>query len=281
MYRADAHFRTGISHETEGSPCQDYALAENGALPFAVISDGCSTSGSTDIGARLWCLAARDCRRYRAAKYEMTAHDLSSSMIASVTRVSRIVSVHETDLDATLGGVFSREDGRIRGILFGDGVFATLSPRGIEINEIEWVGNMPGYPSYLLSDIRHRVFVEQSELLAHDEAEWPCKVSKIRYVMGESFDRIVDGYSASGGLNGIQINWPYDTEIAAIMSDGAAQVSGLDLQTVVTELLSFGPARQGAFAKRRLNAALKKFAKDGHRPIDDISIAVLARVDDV
>jgi hypothetical protein len=273
MFRADAHFRMGTSHEAEGSPCQDYSLADNGLLPFAVVSDGCSTSGRTDIGSRLWCLSAMQMRRYRTPKYEMDARSLLSSSMGVVMDARRTFNLRDADLDATLGGVFARADGRVRGILFGDGVFAAKTPEGTEITVIEWAGNMPGYPSYLLSQERRRMFIEQSDLLAADSV-WPC-------LMTHTSAGIISSYifSADDGLNGIELTFPVDTEIAAVMTDGVGQISDLDLQTVVTELLSFSPAREGHFAKRRLNMALKRWAKDGHRPVDDISIAALVRVD--
>lgn len=279
MWHADAHFRMGTSHEAEGSPCQDYAVADNGAMPFAIVSDGCSTSGRTDIGSRLWCLAALDFRRYRTPHWDPVPSDLISSSITALKKVRREIGVRDTDLDATLGAVFTRHDGRLRGLLFGDGVLAVKAPDWIEINVVEWAGNMPGYPSYLMTAEKYAAFIEQSRAFAGEDA-WPCVVTTIRLgIDGTRQSTSATGYSASGGLYGIGMVWDADTEIAMVMTDGVGQVSGLDLPTVVTELLSFGPARQGAFAKRKLNGALKRWAKDGHRPVDDISIAALVRAD--
>lgn len=266
MYRADAHFRMGTSHEAEGSCCQDYALAENGRLPFAVVSDGCSTSGRTDIGARLWCLAARD--------------TLSWSFTLDPPRIRALqfrdtVGVDIEDMDATLGFVKANEDGSMTTLLAGDGVMAARTPTETEIVVVEWAGNMPGYPSY--HGERKRLFIEQSTALA----KLPYRFTRFAVPDGSHTGVVVDGgeCSAEQGLKGISVKWAAHTEIAAVMSDGVGQVSGLDLQTVVTELLAFGPAREGAFARRRLNGALKRWAKDGHRPVDDISIAALVKVD--
>jgi hypothetical protein len=53
-FTADNYFRIGRAHEMIGLPCQDYAISgiENG-VNFIAVSDGCSASADTDIGARL------------------------------------------------------------------------------------------------------------------------------------------------------------------------------------------------------------------------------------
>lgn len=274
MFRADAHFRMGSAHEAEGSPCQDYALSENEMMPFAALSDGCSSSGKTDLGARLWCLTARQLRLFSA-----TASNYSSLIKPMIVDTANRLGLVDADLDATLGLIFLLRNGGIRSLLWGDGVMAARTPRGTEIMTVEWSGNMPGYLSYELSINRCAEFIRQSEALAEGAA--PCRVTYTTIKDDGTVDTWRDGYHADVALRGMQANWPPGTEIAAIMSDGVSQVSGLTTQEVVTELLSIGPARQGAFARRRLQAALKKFAKDGHKPIDDISFAALVRVDDV
>src|SRR5688572_1835830 len=54
----DHHIAIGHQHLSDGKPCQDHALSgvvsEFGeTYAYAVVSDGCSTAGETDIGARL------------------------------------------------------------------------------------------------------------------------------------------------------------------------------------------------------------------------------------
>ena len=54
MSHADAAFTIGKTHAV----CQDYALAQNASdtspLRATWLSDGCSSSPHTDIGARFW-----------------------------------------------------------------------------------------------------------------------------------------------------------------------------------------------------------------------------------
>lgn len=279
MYRADAHFRMGTSHEAEGSPCQDYALAKNDIpLPFAVVSDGCSTSGRTDIGARLWCLAMTEAIKYKSGFFDIFAKNITEIASGDVDNTATVLGLDHIDLDATLGAVFATRDGATRAILFGDGIIAAMTPRGLDYFIVEWAGNMPGYPSYLLNEARRLAFVKQSEKFACEEDRWPCEVRRIRPAT-DNLNPFITGIGAASGLgNGIEITFS-DADIVMVMTDGAAQISGLHVHEAVSELMAIGPARQGAFARRKLNATLKRWAKDGHRPTDDIAIAALVRVE--
>jgi hypothetical protein len=50
----DDYFHIGAAHLGSGLPCQDYALSRStGDMAYAIVSDGCSTGGRTDSGARV------------------------------------------------------------------------------------------------------------------------------------------------------------------------------------------------------------------------------------
>ena len=252
MWRADAHFRMGSSHAAEGSPCQDYALARDG---FAVVSDGCSTSGRTDVGARVWGFAA--------------AANLTLAETVDRARLSKgALGLSMPDMDATLGVVTP-----VYGMLFGDGTLAAHGLFGDLIVTVEWAGNMPGYPSYWLDNRRLAEFVDQSNLAAGGIS--PCRVT--RY---ENGTKRVYGYSAVHALCGITVEWPEGADVVAAFTDGASQIGGVEPLDAVRDLLSIGSAREGAFAHRRLNGAIKRWAKSGSAPVDDIAMAALSWVPD-
>jgi Protein phosphatase 2C len=274
MYRADAHFRIGTSHEAEHSPCQDYALAVNEERPFAVVSDGCSTSGLTDIGARVWALAAR------RAVAPFWHHPSSSRIVTQVLSGMFALGLNIEDMDATLGVVAQSDGGDLVGTIWGDGVIAARTTAGLDITTVTWAGNMPGYPSYLINVPRCEEFTRQSNIAAGG-SDRPCRVTRTVIRPDGStlpFSDTTTTMSVPLGLCGITVAQPAETEIVAVLTDGAAQIPGIDLFSVVDELLTVGPAREGFFMRRRLNAVLKKFAKSGARPTDDISIAALVRV---
>jgi hypothetical protein len=59
--KADSYFEIGSTHQV----CQDYALAyASDDFAYAIMSDGCTSSLNTDIGARLVSVIARDAINY-------------------------------------------------------------------------------------------------------------------------------------------------------------------------------------------------------------------------
>ncbi len=53
-FHTDHHFIIGHGHLADGKPCQDYTLSGLvGGGAYAVVSDGCSSAGQTDIGSRI------------------------------------------------------------------------------------------------------------------------------------------------------------------------------------------------------------------------------------
>ena len=52
----DAAFVIGTRHSVVADPCQDYARAGD---DWVAVADGCSNGGHTDMGARIWVMAAK------------------------------------------------------------------------------------------------------------------------------------------------------------------------------------------------------------------------------
>ena len=71
--KADAYFEIGATHLV----CQDYALAfANNEYAYAIVSDGCTSSPNTDIGARLISVIAKDAINYL---YQRGHYDIATS----------------------------------------------------------------------------------------------------------------------------------------------------------------------------------------------------------
>jgi len=279
---ADAHFRMGSAHKADGSPCQDYALAgRDAALPFAVLSDGCSLSGRTDVGARVIALTARRLLLESAADclpHPGDAGTFAARLIASATEASLALDLGSGDLDATLCFVRATADGGVDAWLFGDGLAAARTPCGTEVAIVDWAGNLPGYPAYLADPERLALFLSESEAAARLGGRMACEVR--RYLIAHDGTAALtgsEGHHAAAALNGIGFSWlPGAADVAAVMSDGAMQVSGAAWPEVVAALMAFGSARTGAFVTRRMNRALASLSKSGRRPADDISVAAIA-----
>lgn len=284
---ADAHFRMGTGHDAEGTPCQDYATSGFMAdgSPFAIVSDGCSSSGRTDVGARIAALSAARVLRSIEKSDDVYTATILMSLHAAFKDATRCLGLDETDLDATLCVVSALSNGGARAMVFGDGVVAARVPGGLDVRVVEWAGNMPGYPNYFMNRFRgdksrEEAFVSQSGDFAAAANRSCCTVSR-HFVTENGEVTLTDeiGFSARTALEGILLEWgPEDmVDSVAVMSDGAMQVSGTEWSPVVLDLTSFKAARGGEFVRRRMGRALTTLAKRGSRPVDDIAVAAIAK----
>lgn len=156
----DAIFTIGKTHTV----CQDFARAgrtpdrPGQALgrPFAVASDGCSSSPDTDFGARFLTLTA------------IQALDLYGDDIANrgewaiwKAHASTTGLLSTRCLDATLLVAHERDDGLLQVTVWGDGNIVALGLNGdVYVWEID-MGGFPGYLSYLLEPNRLRGYVAE------------------------------------------------------------------------------------------------------------------------
>ena len=280
MFHADAVFRTGTSHEREGTPCQDYAVSGNSPYPFGIISDGCSSSPNTDTGSRILSLSAASVigkAGFSELSLQEALDELRNGVISTASGVMKALGLDASSMDATLGAVHETPDG-IRAFLFGDGCIAARFRDTTEITTVSWAGNMPGYPMYLHEPERLNVFIRGSEELAGSGAA--VTVTK----QAGEHEISISGFSADEGLRGYAVEWQGERipDVAGIFTDGVLSMMngdgtiGADIHEVIDELTSVKSVSMGGFAVRRINKALQLWARRGSRPYDDISMALLA-----
>lgn len=278
---SDVYFTIGKSHKV----CEDYALAGSNKHrgSYAIISDGCSSSDHTDVGARLLCHTA------------CSALDLVASGFNAVNVVVRAsVGAHSVGLpfteclDATLLGCFPQYT--IRNLdaeweskpLFhfyaaGDGVLA-MRRRDTdvwEIVEIEFSREAPAYLRYLLNN----------KLLQQYFAIEGGAIRTLRF------------YSFNGALNLKETitedlrdlySWddeywawqkglsPKEYDLGLVMSDGIRSITdrsgnSMGLEESLQRLLAF-KGLGGEFITRRAKRFLRDLAADGYAPNDDLSV---------
>jgi hypothetical protein len=279
LVHADAHFRMGGAHEREGSPCQDYATSGTtlSGLPFAVVSDGCSSSGRTDLGARL--LALSTARLLGMAQEVPDIDLLRRSVLSHARQVGLMLALRTADMEATLGVVAATQETGAVAMLFGDGVVAARTKDGFDVRIVEWAANMPGYPWYLASAAQTELFVEQSDAAALAEGRPACRVqSWLLDAEGQAVQTGERAMDARAGLQGVAFEWGEDSGLdsVAVMTDGALQVYGMQWPQTVLQMACFKTAREGAFVRRRMSRALAEMAKAGCRPADDVALAAVA-----
>lgn len=280
---ADHHFSIGQEHVNSGKPCQDHALSvANEHMACAVISDGCSTGGETDMGARVLTFATIAAVRAYNARHMGAQTDVG--VVSEVDTQQRIVlgTVREAlglardDMLATCGYAFLTRDGAIVH-LAGDGVMAVKYRDGrIVLLRYDW-GATPFYPQYREEHggagyVREHGTPDTPALI---EEEW-C------YTPGaeQSFEKTgVHAFTVEAGMRGVTKEFPDacvrdDIEVIAVFTDGVLRVDHVDWKDAVLALLSF-KTMAGQFVKRRLNRALKDFRAVGKGPLDDIAYAVV------
>jgi len=287
--QTDHYFSIGDSHGIEGKPCQDYAIS--GILKdsaFAIVSDGCSSGGHTDIGARMMALGtARAIRRHAKASENVpitvsAVSEISFFQQAFLEDTMRLLEVPFEDMLATCIYAYVGKDFGFVHVL-GDGVVAFVLPSGdLEMHLFEWEKNMPFYPVYK-SLTGANAFV-----VAHGRDEnRKCLREEIwiRKVTGEYVEQTCVEHSVKDGMYGVTI--PISTQSMGVEGwtlgifsdgvtqiDGIGQVDGVDWKDAVSSFLAF-KTTGGAFLKRRMIRGLKEFRKQEKTLFDDIGCAAL------
>jgi Protein phosphatase 2C len=255
----DCSFHIGTQHLRSGMPCQDYAACGNSEWgSYAIVSDGCSSGGRTDIGSRLLTLGIEASMRGEAPVPPDELMDMFGLDVGDLLATSIVAEVRDDGLDATV-------------TIKGDGAAAFVGIDGtVEIFMAEWAGNMPWYPAYILGGAdrfiaahaehggsafkTERWFGRAGEALILDEETT---------MSAESFPR--DGWS-------MRISRPL--RAVAVFTDGIMQVDAVDWRNVALDLIGFR-STSGDFVKRRMNRFLHDAAAKGRGPIDDISMACI------
>lgn len=272
---ADHNFHIGTQHLKVGKPCQDYAISgttERDA--FAIVSDGCSSGGHTDIGARLSVLATKN-----AIAAHKEVHRVVDPVSVSTVCVINLVSYQELlnlsirDLLATNVWAVLEDRTDLTVHVTGDGVFAICIDGAVTAYRYEWHNNTPFYMAYERDPELSAGFKAH-----HGEVLSPltCEVWDIA---GEH--TLLDSISlgAEEGMRGVTSRFTFPSSASecfvALFSDGVEQVGDRPWQDVVKSLLSF-KSTSGAFVTRRMNRYLREEAALGNHPVDDIACAVIA-----
>lgn len=275
-FSTDSYFHIGNSHYMSGKPCQDYAVSGvYSDIAFAAVSDGCSTGGETDAGARIMCLCtATAVREYvdmhqkiRDEAYREIAvcRDIASHGVQSA------LGLDFSDLLATsLFACVGSKGGFVA--VFGDGVIVKMSSCGnLFAHVFEWNDNMPFYPVYRNGDVKDFIKAHGGDVQSMCVREEVWKIPGSR----DTCERIA-GYehSLSTGIRGIHVPITADVTCLALFTDGVCQIDNELWQDAVRRFMYF-KNHNGVFAKRRMIRGIKDLQKKGKGPIDDIAYSVI------
>ncbi len=275
----DEYFHIGCAHLGNGQPCQDYALSGQAKeTAWAIISDGCSSGGKTDIGARLITLttakALKNIAKTTDDQDEFSVVEVEEERQKALAKLQTELEISPRDMLATCLYIFVTPQGAKMQIA-GDGVMAVKYHNGeIVLRNFEWAKNMPYYPIYqngLLGQFIQAHGNDQDEKCLREQ-RWFVDQA------GDFYPCFEKNYSIRTGIQGLTITFsPKELEkiaFLAVFSDGVTQVEGIATPEVVKRLLAF-KNQTGVFAKRRMIRFIKNTQKTGRGPIDDISMAVI------
>ena len=260
----DTFSKIGKTHKI----CEDYILSGTKPFPYIIISDGCSSSEGTDMGARLLCFLAQQYIRFRASSNKDFVPDhkkMGLWIIHNAELVSKQLGLHPGSLDATLIVAYKKFDGNdIRVHFYGDAcavLFSTKTGQAT-MDSIEYSKGAPYYLSYMLNDERHELFHNMKQDKIYKT--YTSKTTK-PYEERYSYD--------------CQSAWWYhlneDRDGLLIASDGLASFikhgGVMPFPSHVENFFAF-KITKGEFLKRRANAELKTLAKNEIYNADDLSI---------
>jgi hypothetical protein len=255
----DSIFLIGKGHPV----CQDYALSgvTGDGTPYIIVSDGCSGSAHSDVGARLLAHAAVQTLPELFLLYESLLNRYNSFGLDSILRVQDALvhlPIEITCLDATLLVAAVIED-QVVVFVYGDGVVMMEKTDGTrEIIDISFTHNAPYYLSYLLDLDRRMTYLAQS-----------------------SEAKLISRHSASvayeENVTAAQFfTWPLsEVKTLVLSTDGATSFNDKDVNQVANEVLALKTTK-GEFLTRRVRRFVGDWAKQGISHYDDLGMAAFS-----
>jgi len=282
---ADSAFQIGASHAV----CQDYSLAggcppsASSAEPdrrtnsYVILSDGCSSSPDTDIGARLLVKAAEQAFNARGEDAARDPAELHREAAGRALGWAELMNLRPQAVDATL--LTAHLDGdELRLACTGDGVICLQSAAGaIDVYSISYPSGYPLYPSY-----PH----QPERLLAWRAGELSGKeVKHFRSASIESPLRLKDTRNGDSPTEVFTVS-ASAYRYAALFTDGihsfysaeqtetSKSAQPIPAENILCGFISFKSVR-GAFVGRRMKKFLQDCRAKGWRHMDDLAIGAL------
>ena len=274
--KKDCAFTMGVGHAV----CEDYATCGcvpntlYGHIHYAIVSDGCSGSQDTDVGARILSRAAinviKDFGHTDNLTYEAVRESFRKWLVEEIRKFQVILHLPKNMLEATLLVAVALQDKRwIFG--WGDGVIVLKHKDGnLECTQIMYTPNYPAYLSYHFYDPSE--FVSMVHTVQETTFNIPdCQKSIIKTLpvkLGQ-----FDDYQYSADVSNL------DLSHIVLMSDGIESFSQngetLDVKGQIKKYTDFKNSNL-AFAQRRMQRMAIENKAAGITHYDDLSMAVIS-----
>ena len=272
----DSFMTIGNSHEV----CEDYIYSSLGVDPYIILSDGCSSSKNTDVGARVLVHSARNIlnRFIHRTGIPIEADVLGDMIAHEAEETIRKLGLNTSALDATLIIAYRLKDKIIINV-FGDGNVILKKKDGTtKIYNYQYAKNMPYYLSYYVDAARQNQYCK--EMFEVDNSG-KCLVTA-RHLLSNDPEKLEElNVTFEDFVKIPTFILPIeDYEMIGIASDGIESfgnpVNGLrkDYREIIEELTAF-KGTVGEVLKRRAKRAIKNYKKEGIEHYDDVSIGVM------
>ena len=250
----DCYFATGKTHKV----CEDFATA---TPDLAAVADGCSSSSDTSWGARFVCQSAD-----LFAEENDDWAESGTVIIDEAERMRIACHLFNDCLDATLLAIVPGDEPHVR--IWGDGVVVMRYRETGEylVHAIEYAGNAPAYPSYLLNDDRLAVYMRSTAAK---------RTFKVTYPSGTEVGELT-GFPFDGDVLPINVDL---FDLVLVFTDGVQSFQAkvgrktvpVALKDVLDQLSFHG---QGEFVTRTMRWFLTKFCPaNGWAHLDDLGVA--------
>jgi hypothetical protein len=261
--------------------CQDYAVAGHapaaayGACdpcrPYVILSDGCSSSPDTDVGARLLVKAAERLLRESGETPACELAELHAEAARLALRWVEMLGLRPQAADATLLTAHLHGEELVIGCS-GDGVVCLQTTEGaLDAYVVSYPDGYPVYPAYAHQPARLRALADagrgRKEVARFGAASAEVRLRPAGLTRGDALTEVF-AFDAAG------------YRFAALFSDGvqsfhrSAAAQAIPLESVLPKLVSFKNTR-GAFVGRRMKGFMKDCQQKGWRHGDDLSLAAL------
>lgn len=278
--KTDHSFHIGEQHLRQGKPCQDYALSGHLTedMAYAIVADGCSSGGLTDVGARLMVLATKQALMSQKDNPILNVPAVTSMRDRYLRSYQETLGLAPQDLLATCLWAVARND-QILAHVTGDGAVVVKYQDDHTIHRFDWHNNMPYYPAYGLNNMNEgykAALADSAEPLTYIEEDLaPIGAGGCR-------DGALHALPIEVGMQGVSIvpqqyenpEWPGPMQSVGLFTDGIEQIDGIEYDQAAQELLAF-KSTSGQFVTRRTNRFLQEAKKIGRGPMDDIAMAVI------
>jgi len=259
--------------------CQDYVLSGNDPIPYLIVTDGCSGSRYTDVGARI---IAHNAKKFIEKIFNRTDLDLfentklTQMFYENLGNTVIFNSKKATDnipiecLDSTLIVAFVYND-KVHVFMYGDGAIIYQSnTKGLNSIIPEFEGNAPYYLSYKCN-IKAEALMER--FASTFEGSKTLKYNLNCYDVDIKYSTQLFPYN-NPNIFSFDVS---DLSMLMITSDGILSFTDrcnnpIDLSDII-KLFTDIKSKNGEFVKRRCNKVLSNLKDQDILNYDDLAVA--------